>query len=83
MVSNAPAGAPRHSAKVTDTPPSKAELARIGETPLYDADGKAHPFQSLYLDPSNPARHTMVIFVRHFLCGVRLRLPPFPCLTPR
>ena len=86
MVSNPQAGVPaRNSPKVTDSPPTKAELARLADTTVYDADGQALPFSSLYLDPANPARHTMVIFVRHFLCGVRIcrSLPrPVPPADP-
>ena len=62
--------------KVSQKPPTKAELAKVANISVYDASGKAVPFSSLYHDPSDPDRRTMVIFVRHFLCGVSFSSHP-------
>lgn len=49
--------------------PSLDILAKIQDYPVLDVDGKSIPFKSIYTGP-NVARRVLVIFVRHFYCGV-------------
>ena len=58
--------------------PTAETLAKIGDYMLLDRDGKSHPFRSLY-SGKHVARRVLIIFVRHFFCGVR---PPFPLPLP-
>ncbi len=50
--------------------PSRETLTKIEDFPILDQDGKAIPFKNLYTGP-NVARRILVIFIRHFFCGVR------------
>lgn len=52
-----------------NTIPSPEMLRKVAELPVLDKDGKSRPFKSLYSGP-NVARRVLVIFVRHFFCGV-------------
>jgi len=53
--------------KVSNKPPSKADLERVADLPILDANRKAHKFSSLYKDKHK----VLIIFIRHFFCGVR------------
>lgn len=69
-------------ASATSTPesytlPSASALKRAGEVEIQDEHGKAFPLKSLYED-SGPGERQLVVFVRHFFCGVR---PPLPFAT--
>lgn len=54
--------------------PSAETIRKLEDHTVLDADGKSHTFKSLY-SGTNVARRVLVIFVRHFFCGVR-RSPP-------
>lgn len=49
--------------------PSQEMLRKVESMIVLDKDGKARPFKSLYSGP-NVARRVLVIFIRHFFCGV-------------
>lgn len=49
--------------------PSRDTLRKIGNYIVLDRDSKTHPFKSLFTG-SNVARRVLLIFVRHFFCGV-------------
>jgi len=49
--------------------PSQEILKKVENMMVLDKDGKALPFKSLYSGP-NVARRVLVIFIRHFFCGV-------------
>lgn len=49
--------------------PSAATLKKIENYIVLDRHGKSHPFKTLYTG-SNVARRVLIIFVRHFFCGV-------------
>ena len=49
--------------------PSPETLRKIENYLVLDRHGKSHPFKTLYTG-SNVARRVLVIFVRHFFCGV-------------
>lgn len=49
--------------------PSPEILKKINDYVVLDKHGKSHTFQSLYNGPNSP-RRVLIIFVRHFFCGV-------------
>lgn len=49
--------------------PSAETIRRIGDYIVLDRHGKTHTFKSLYTG-RNVARRVLIIFVRHFFCGV-------------
>ncbi|KAJ3552300.1 hypothetical protein NPX13_g11151 [Xylaria arbuscula] len=49
--------------------PSLQVLKAIENYTVFDHAGKTHPFKSLY-SGHNVARRILVIFIRHFFCGV-------------
>lgn len=49
--------------------PSMRVLRSIEDYPVLDPAGKTRPFKSLY-SGHNVARRVLIIFVRHFFCGV-------------
>ena len=72
------------SVKVSQKPPSKANLDKVAERTVLDKDGNKRSFKSLYEDKENPDSRTLIIFIRHFFCGVcsslaskSSPLPPF------
>lgn len=56
--------------EVSNKLPSKGDLERIADLPVLDDVGEAHTFKSLYSTTSE-ARRVLIIFIRHFFCGVR------------
>lgn len=52
-----------------NTIPSQALLRQVADYQLLDKDGRSTYFKSLYSGPM-VARRVLVIFVRHFFCGV-------------
>ncbi len=52
-----------------NTLPSLQTLKKIENLSVLDQDGKAILFKNLYTGP-NVARRVLVIFIRHFFCGV-------------
>lgn len=56
-------------ATTNELPPPEL-IKKIEDYIVLDRHGKSHPFSSLYTG-SNVARRVLVIFVRHFFCGVR------------
>lgn len=52
------------------TLPSKATLDKAADLIVYDAQGQAVPFKELYQAEPGQRRRVMVIFIRHFFCGV-------------
>lgn len=58
--------------QVNDNLPSAETIARIANTPIYDAENKELPFRSLYESSNGEKKNhkTLIIFIRHFYCGV-------------
>jgi hypothetical protein len=52
------------------TAPSKAILDRAADLTVDDAQGQAIPFKDLYRVEPGHTRRVMIIFIRHFFCGV-------------
>lgn len=57
--------------------PSAEVQKMIEDYIVLDKDGKSRTFKSLYMGP-NVARRVLVIFIRHFFCGVSYQMPPSP-----
>jgi hypothetical protein len=60
--------------------PSQEDLARVEKLTVLDKDGKTIPFKDLYNGP-NVARRVLIIFIRHFFCGVSDSRVQSPLLT--
>lgn len=55
--------------KSTSKPPSQSDLQKAASLPILDASGKSHKFKSLY----DGKRKVLIVFIRHFFCGVCLQ----------
>jgi hypothetical protein len=69
---------------VADDIPSISTLEQVSDIPVLDVDGKQVPFRSLHegVDGERKNQRVMVIFIRHFFCGVRhLEHPNWSKLT--
>lgn len=49
--------------------PSEKDLKKVEDLLILDAQGKSRPFRELY-DASGVAPRQLIIFIRHFFCGV-------------
>lgn len=58
-----------------DTPPSAETLKKISEYTVLDRKREKHTFKSIYDGPVSDKR-VLVIFIRHFFCGVRSYFSP-------
>lgn len=57
--------------------PAPETLRKLGKYTVLDESGKSHTFKSLYTGP-NVARRVLIIFIRHFFCGVSHSSLPYP-----
>jgi hypothetical protein len=57
---------------ISDDLPDKETLSEAGDIPIYDSEGNARSFRSLYSGDLAIGEQQLVIFVRHFYCGVSL-----------
>lgn len=55
--------------QTTNELPTIETLRKIEAYNVLDSDGKSHSFKSLYAG-RNSARRVLIIFIRHFFCGV-------------
>ena len=62
---------------VSNDLPTEQQLKRAAEHPVLDPEGKTHTFKSLS-SPEDGSR-VLVIFIRHFLCGVGALCMVFIC----
>jgi hypothetical protein len=60
----------QHEIDISDARPNDDVLAQAGKIPIFDSDGKGRPFSSIYSGDTAIGNQQMVIFVRHFFCGV-------------
>lgn len=65
-----PTGDFKGDIKVDNVPPKKATLDKTANLPVLDQNKKSHSFKSLYADNENGPRRVLVVFIRHFFCGV-------------
>ena len=63
-----PTGEFKGDIQVDDTLPNMKMLEKANRLTILDADKKKHTFKSLYAGKGK----ILVIFIRHFFCGVRL-----------
>ena len=61
---------PSEPRKTSSVLPSKAMVDRAADLTVDDAQGRAVPFRELYRAESGHKRRVMIIFIRHFFCGV-------------
>jgi hypothetical protein len=54
---------------VNDDLPTERDLERVGDLLILDSKGQSRPFKELYAGEGVASRQ-LVIFVRHFFCGV-------------
>lgn len=54
--------------------PSPETLKKIEDYIVLDRDGRSHAFKTLY-SGTNVARRVLMIFIRHFFCGVGSSCP--------
>ena len=69
----------QHEIDISDNRPDDNMLAQAGRIPIFDSDGKGRPFSSIYSGDTAIGEQQMVIFVRHFFCGVSAAPISFPC----
>jgi hypothetical protein len=58
---------------ITNDIPTAKDLQRVGDLLVLDAQGKSRPFKELYEAPLVAPRQ-LIIFIRHFFCGVSTAL---------
>jgi hypothetical protein len=75
--------APPESNSKSSALPSKSILERAADLTIDDARGQAVPFKELYRAEPGQRRHVMIIFIRHFFCGVSPRGPVSAISTNR
>jgi hypothetical protein len=68
--------------KVSQKVPSRAEMEKVADLPVLDRNGNQIPFKSLVAGGETGAGRVLLIFIRHFFCGVRSRPPPVPPPRP-
>lgn len=64
-----------HSSTTTSSLPSQVDLSRVKDFIVVDEDGKSRPFYQVYTG-ENVTPRVLIIFVRHFFCGVCLFKSP-------
>lgn len=57
--------------RVNNKAPTKELLEKLADIPVLDVNKKSHTFKSLYSDNEHGPRRALVVFIRHFFCGVR------------
>lgn len=67
---------PESTELAAEQPPSAEKLRKIEDYIVLDKEGNKHTFKSLYAGPESTAC-VLVIFIRHFFCGVGFSCPPF------
>lgn len=55
---------------VNDKPPTKRDLDKVADLPVLDVNGKPHAFKSLFSVDTGETSRVLIIFIRHFFCGV-------------
>lgn len=63
----------RDKINVSSLLPSESMLETVADLPVFDIDGKTVAFKSLYWVDGRDSKRVMIIFIRHFFCGVCLR----------
>jgi hypothetical protein len=66
---------------VDNSIPTEKDLARVADLLVLDAQGQSRPFKELYKAPGVAPRQ-LIIFIRHFFCGVSALQSPTSTHTP-
>jgi hypothetical protein len=61
---------------------TEEEFEEAGNVPIFDAEGNSRPFKNLYTGNQAIGEQQLIIFVRHFFCGVSFT-PACHCLERR
>lgn len=61
----------RDDIDVSDECPDRGTLAAAGEVPVYDSYGNMRQFRTFFTGLDAIGDRQMIIFIRHFYCGVR------------
>lgn len=56
--------------QLSDNLPDAKALELAGDIPIFDSEGNSRPFKSIYSGDLAIGKQQMVLFVRHFFCGV-------------
>lgn len=56
--------------ELSDDLPTPEQLHKADDIPIYDAEGNERPFSSLYRGTEHQGQRQLLIFIRHFYCGV-------------
>jgi len=59
---------------ISDTPPAHSSVERAGNVPVFDSAGNSRPFKSLFSIGEAVGDRQLIIFIRHFFCGVSLTI---------
>lgn len=70
-----PSGDFKGDLQVSQALPTNDEVAKCADMLVLGADGESRPFRSLYSGEGVASRQ-LIIFVRHFFCGVRPATSP-------
>jgi hypothetical protein len=55
---------------ISDNLPDAKTMEQVSEIPIFDSEGNSRPFKSIYSGELAIGEQQMVLFVRHFFCGV-------------
>lgn len=64
-----PTGELKGDIEVSNKLPSRSDLEKIADWPVLDGSGQKIAFKDLY-SSANGSRRVLIIFIRHFFCGV-------------
>ena len=56
--------------ELSDDVPTQSQLDTAANIPIYDPEGNSRPFRHLYQGAEHQGQRQLIIFVRHFYCGV-------------
>lgn len=56
--------------KVSQKPPKPQDLERVASLPVLNSSNVSIPFRNLHTSTDGSPRRFLVIFIRHFFCGV-------------
>ena len=64
----------RDDLDMSDECPDRGQLSAAGEIPVYDANGNSRLFKTFFTGLDAIGDRQLIIFVRHFYCGVSAHL---------
>lgn len=70
--SSGPSKANKAQNGADDNVPTAKEMAKAGEVEIFDKDSKPRKLSSFFEAKDGVPQKYLVVFIRHFFCGVRL-----------